>query len=197
MIKTRTASILLLGAAGAFAAAPVLAAPTLSDTQPAFWTGPYVGGQFGLNNSGIDSVDSSSSISYTIGPHIGYNFGMPLAGLPSPLILGANVFANFNGESNHLPNRAHFGSNVYGMDVLVGMPVGAQRRIMPYFKLGFGTLDGTGDLRGSSTNVNFGIGAEYKLMRNWGLTAQWLHESANDVTNNNFTVGVNYHFGRS
>lgn len=113
--------------------APALAAaaPRVSTTSPAFWTGPYAGAQLGLNASSLNNVNNSSAVSYSIGPHIGYNLVLPLSGLPSPLILGADVFATFNGESDHLHHRANFGSHVYGMDALVGMPLGVQRRFMP------------------------------------------------------------------
>lgn len=180
-----------VGAACALASTPLLAAPQISDTQPAFWTGPYIGGQLGLNNSSPDHGDSA--VAFGISPHIGYNVAVPLAGISSPLILGGDFFMTFNTKADHGP--ASYGSNVFGGEALVGMPLGSQQRIMPYFKLGFGVLDGTGDLHGSSANVRFGLGAEYELQRNWGLTAEWMHEDANRISNDNFMVGVNYHFG--
>ncbi|HEU0196570.1 MAG TPA: porin family protein [Nevskiaceae bacterium] len=187
----RTASKLMcFGAGCTLACAPALA---LAAQAPGagYWAGPYIGGELGLNDASGDHV--SSSTAFTVSPHIGYNAAVPLRGAFSPLILGADFFGEFNTETDHGP--AHFGSNVFGVDFLAGMPIGTQRRLMPYVKLGFGDLVGTGDLDGSDTSLRVGVGAEYHLQRNWGLRLQWIHQDADHITNNNFTAGVDYHFG--
>lgn len=188
----KTFKVLLLS--GACAALPGMAAAA-TPTDMGFWTGPYAGGQVGLNDSSADGLSSEDS--FTASPHVGYNAAIPLRGTYSPLIIGGDAFAEFNGKATHSPGpgpNPRYGSNVYGVDALAGMPLGAQRQIMPYFKLGFGSLNGTGDLGGSDTSLRVGLGAEYRLYPNIGLTGEWMHQDGDHITNNNFTVGVNYHF---
>lgn len=172
----------------ALASVPGMASAAVAN---GFWTGPYIGGGIGINDASGDYVDSSTS--FTASPHIGFNTAVPFT--PAvPLVLGADFFGEFNTQADHNDGRVRFGSRVYGMDFLAGLPIGAGQRVMPYFKLGFGHLSGTGDLHGSDTNVRYGLGAEYELERHVGLTAQWIHEDADRITNDNFAVGVNYHF---
>lgn len=191
----KTWKMLLLSSTCACIPGIALAAAPTADTG--YWAGPYVGGQIGLNDASANGLSSEDS--FTIGPHIGYNIALPLHGLSSPLILGADAFAEFNGESTHTVGSGiqgpKFGSNVYGIDALAGIPLGAQHRIMPYVKIGFGTVNATGDLDNSDTSFRVGFGAEYRLRRNWGVTGEFMHQDAGRITNNNFTVGVNYHFG--
>lgn len=191
--------VLLIGTSLAVLPAAALAAPYTRDGGAGFWTGPYAGGQIGLNEASGDGISTESA--FTGGVHLGYNAAIPLNSAYSPLIVGADAFAEFNGESTHSfngfgrPSGPQFGSNVYGVDALAGLSVGVQRQIMPYIKVGFGTLDGTGDLNGNDTSTRIGVGAEYHFRPHIGLTAQWMHQDADHITNNNFTVGVNYHFG--
>jgi len=191
MNKIRT--VLLLSAA--CASTPGLALAAAPASEMGFWTGPYAGGQVGLNDASADGLSSENA--FTVSPHLGYNVAVPLRNTYSPLVLGADVFAEFNGKATHSPGPGHnprFGSDVYGVDALAGMPLGRERQIMPYVKIGFGTLNGTGDLGGSDTSLRAGLGAEYRLYPNFGLTGEWMHQDADHITNNNFTVGVNYHF---
>lgn len=189
--------MLLLSTTCACVPCATLAATSAGESS--FWTGAYAGGQVGLNDASADGLSSEDS--FTVSPHIGYNVAVPLRGTYSPLILGADAFAEFNGKADHGPHPGpggrgpRFGSNVYGIDALAGMPLGARRQIMPYFKLGFGTLNGTGDLGDSETSVRIGLGAEYRLNSYLGITGEWMHQDADHITNNNFTAGVNYHFG--
>ena len=120
---------------------------------------------------------------------------MPASGLQSPIILGGNFFAEFNGQATH-DHGVSYGSNVYGMDFLAGYPLGATRELMPYIKVGFGQLNATGDLGGDETSARFGVGAELHLRSRLGVYGQWMHQDAAHITNDNFTVGLNFHFGQ-
>ncbi|MDE2149121.1 MAG: porin family protein [Gammaproteobacteria bacterium] len=168
-------------------AAPVLAAAA------DFWAGPYLGGQIGLNEA--DASHLSSETAVTGGVLGGYNLAVPIGGPYSPMILGGSVFAEFNGQVTHSPRDVNFGSNAYGFDFLAGLPLGVQRLWLPYVKVGFGNVDATGDLGGSDTSARIGLGAEYHWTPHMSLSAQWMHQDADRITNDNFTVGVRYHFG--
>lgn len=195
----KTWKMLLLSSICACVPGVALAATPVNAT--AYWAGPYVGGQIGLNDASADGLDSQTSL--TLGPHAGYNVALPLPALGwySSLIVGADVFADFNGESTHSPgptgNRPAFGSDVYGLEALAGLPLGARHQIMPYVKIGFGIVDATGNLDNTSTGFRIGFGGEYRLRSNWGVTAEYIHQDGGPISNNNFTVGVNYHFGAS
>lgn len=178
-------------------AAPAYSPVLLQNSDISFWTGPYAGGQIGINEAGGAGISSETAL--TGGLYLGYNAAIPIQASYSPLILGADAFVELNGQTTHVVTGFHpvatdFGSDTYGIDALAGLPVGINRRIMPFLKLGFGTIDGTGDLIGSDTNVRIGLGAEYRLDRDLGITAQWMHQDADRITNDNFTVGLNYRF---
>lgn len=202
-MKEKNWKILLAGFGLAIMPVASIAAATygqgsLYNSNIAFWTGPYAGGQIGINDVGGTGI--SNETAFTGGVDLGYNAAIPIQWTYSPLILGADAFIELNGQTTHVVTGFHpvatdFGSDVYGVDALVGLPVGRSRRIMPYLKLGFGTIEGTGDLIGSDTNVRIGLGAEYRLNQALGITAQWMHQDADLITNDNFTVGVNYRFG--
>lgn len=190
---TKTWSVLLLSATCACVPATCLARPMANTSS--YWTGLYAGGQVGLNDSSADHTDSS--LAFAISPHIGFNLPLPVNSRYSPLILGADFFFDHNGSVDHgAPGHPHFGSDVYGVDFLAGIPLGVQRRIMPYAKIGFGDVNGTDDSNEDDVGFRVGLGAEYHLRRNWGLTAEWMHQDSNSITNDNFMVGMNYHFGR-
>lgn len=181
-----------LAAGGMLILAPALsfAAPTLI-TQHGQWVGPYVGAQIGLNQSSAYSLNSQTS--FTGGVLGGYNVALPTTGNATPFILGGDVFAEFNGQSTH-NNGVNYGSNVIGADFLAGYPVGFKRELLPYVKVGMGDLSGTGDLGGSSVSARIGLGAQFKLTPDLAVQAQWMHQNGNHITNDNFTVGLNYQF---
>lgn len=194
----KTWKMLLLS--GTCACVPGIALAATPTAATSYWTGPYVGGQIGLNDASADGLDSQ--VSLTVGPHAGYNVALPLRALGqySPLIVGADVFADFNGQSTHsrlgsAGSRVAFGSNVYGAEVLAGLPLGAQHQIMPYAKMGVGIVIPTGDRNGTGANFRIGFGTEYRLRSNLGVTAEYSHQDGGSITSNNFTVGMNYHFG--
>lgn len=202
-MKEKNWKILLAGLGLAVMPVASMAATTYSQrsihgSNISFWTGPYAGGQIGINEAGGASI--SDETAFTGGVDLGYNAAVPIRGAFSPLILGADAFIELNSQTTHVitgfrPVATDFGSDVYGVDALAGLPIGRTRRVMPYVKLGFGTINGTGDLIGSDTNVRIGLGAEYRLDRVLGVAAQWMHQDADRITNDNFTIGINYRFG--
>lgn len=156
------------------------------------WTGPYVGGELGLNQSSAYDLDTQTSLAG--GVKGGYNLAVPLRGSIAPVILGGDVFATFNSQATH-NGSVDYGSNVVGVDFKAGYPLGYAGKFLPYVKLGVGDLSGTGALGGSATGLRVGLGAEYKLRPRIALTAEWMHEDANHITNDNVMFGVNYRFG--
>ncbi len=171
----------------ALAAGPGGAAPGLAGQ----WLGPYAGAQFGFNNSSASGLDNEAGIGG--GVLLGYNTSVPLSGLMQPVVLGGNFFGEFNGQETHNAGVT-YGSNVFGVDLLVGYPTGPRGRILPFLKLGFGLLSATGDLGGGEVGARIGLGTEYRVNPQLGLVAQWMHQDADHIANDHFTLGINYHF---
>lgn len=155
--------------------------------------GPYVGAQIGINNSSAYDLNTTNSL--TGGGELGYNVAAPLGRMETPLVFGGDVFGELNAQGSH-NHHVDYGSDVFGVDFLAGYPIGAAHELMPYVKLGVGRVNGTGDLGGHETGLRAGLGAELRLNNAVGLTGQWMHQENNHISNNNFTVGVNYHFDR-
>lgn len=193
-VSTRTAIAMLavLAAPAAYAADPLLG---LDHAAADKWAGPYIGGQLGVNNTSATGLSNENA--FDGGLILGYNTLANAAGLDSPAVLGANFFTEFNSEEIH-SNNLSYGSNVLGVDFQAGYPLGENRQIMPYVKFGFGDINATGDLssRGSGVGARVGIGGELWMNPGLGLVVQWMHQTGNSLTNDNFTVGLNYHFGK-
>lgn len=191
-ISTRNAVVAML----VLVPTAACAADLLGLSPPAAqrWAGPYVGGQVGVNNTSATGLSNENA--FDGGLSLGYNTVASAPGLKSPAILGADFFTEFNSEEIH-SSDVSYGSNVLGMDFLAGYPLGKARQLMPYIKFGFGDINATGDLsgRGSGVGARVGTGIELWMNPGLGLVAQWIHQTGNGITNDNFTVGVNYHFG--
>lgn len=186
-LRVATAALLLVPA-GAFAAIP------------GTWTGPYVGVQAGWNKSSLN--DFSSESAFTSGLRAGYNVQ-----LSDHFVVGGDVFYEWNQDKDHqtcfpgLPCASvNLGSNVYGVEGLVGFPIGLTGNFMPYVKIGYGHLDVTGDnnVSGSDSDWRYGAGLEWILTDSLGLTFQYTYakygDDVGDWKNSNFTLGVNFHF---
>ncbi len=168
------------------------------------WAGPYVGIDAGMNRSGSSGFSSENS--FTAGVNAGWNIVVgPLWG--TYFVIGGSAFYRWNGERDHgtCGNGAactdiDMGSDVYGVDVLVGFPVGAGGNFMPYFGSGYRHIRLTGDVSGSDhTWVNdFDLGLRWGLSRTIKLDFRYSYAEyggeVDDWRNNNFTVGVNFHF---
>lgn len=158
------------------------------------WAGPYVGGQVGINDSSAAGA-TSNEIAFSGGASLGYNKALQPAGGGTPAIVGADFFTEFNSQATH-SSGADYGSNALGIDFLAGYPLGNTQQLMPYVKVGFGDINATGDLAGAGdVGARIGVGAELWLAPAMGLVAQWMHQDSGGIANDNFTVGMNFHFG--
>lgn len=169
----------------------------VSTAQASDFAGPYVGAKVGANFSSATSLDNKTSL--TAGLEAGYNWDVQ-----DNFLLGFSGYYDNNAKSTHsgsggAPVSVDFGSQVYGLNLKLGLPSGPW---MPYAKLGYAQVNGVGDNYVSqfkNDTLGYGLGLEYKLMSNLGIAIEWDGNNAkhNDVTlhNNNLTVGVNYYFG--
>lgn len=163
---------------------------------PYSWTGPYVGAESGINRTQTDDFSSRNTL--TLGVKGGYNYQVS-----EHFVVGGDVFYNFNKKTDHsfvYGGTANFGSNVYGIDGLVGFPVGENGAFMPYVKLGYGHLEATGDASGSDHAVRIGGGLEWRFSQPLSFSVQYMHakygSDSDNWKNDNLTFGVSYHFGR-
>lgn len=148
------------------------------------WTGPYVGARVGINNAEIDPADSEAA--FTGGVQAGYdmNLGGP--------VVGVEGSADFNSKTDY--GLGEIGSNIWGLSGKLGVDMG---QVMPYGKLGWAYTNLTGDADEGEGGLTGGLGLEYKMMPNVSVKGEWTYNNAEffggtDVTNNAFTVGVNY-----
>ncbi|MHB1942765.1 MAG: porin family protein [Acidiferrobacteraceae bacterium] len=150
------------------------------------WSGPYIGARVGVNDAAFSDVSGSST--YTGGLEAGY-----LTNLNGPVV-GLDGFVDLNPNNTHAPD-VNFGSRVYGVDLILGLDNGP---FMPYAKVGYAQIHGTGALTGTGSGFHGGLGVEYMVYHNVGVDGQWTYDRANldggTLKNNNFTVGANLHF---
>lgn len=182
------ASTLTLGAV----AVPAAMAEGYMGQSAVNWTGPYVGGRIGWNNSDV-SNGSNSRNTFTGGVQAGYNVDL---GGP---VVGAEGFVDWNGSKAHdtVFGPVDYGSYNWGADAKLGVGLGP---LMPYGKIGLAHTNLTNQASGSAWGLHSGLGVEYKFMPNMSAKAEWTFSRANlgfperEFKNNNFTVGVNYYF---
>jgi hypothetical protein len=191
-MKKRNISIVAATVATAlFVAAPVV--------QASGFSGYSAGAKAGLNFAS-DGVTSGTA--FTVGIEGGYLMPETVLNLPSNFRVGGDAFLDLNMSTSHTYTVNYYGvtssySYSYGTDVLgadakVGYVMG---QFMPYAKLGLAEVIGTGGgASGSSIGLHGGIGAEYLLSQAAGVTAEWTYDSANELDNNNITLGAIYHF---
>lgn len=175
----------ILAAVASALALGSFAAPTAM-AQTTNWTGPYVGARVGINNAEIDPFDSEST--FTGGVQAGYdmNLGGPVVGVEGSV--------DFNSETEFGP--LEIGSNIWGISGKLGVDMG---QMMPYGKLGWAYTNLSGDSDEGEGGLTGGLGLEYKMMPNASLKGEWTYNNAEffedtEVTNNAFTVGVNFRF---
>ena len=169
----------------------------MTPAQSSEFDGGYVGGKIGVNRTDMTAVSKQSPMA--TGLEGGYNWNM------NSMLLGVDGFLDFNGKKTHTgvapaPATVYYGSHVYGLDLKLGLPNG---NWMPYAKLGYAHTGGRGDAYASAvgdSGAHLGLGVEYKFTPNWGLAGEWTNNSgksgATKLNNNNFTLGVNYYFGK-
>jgi len=162
---------------------------------PSEWTGAYVGGQMGWTQTKVDAFSSENALN--LGVLGGYNFQ-----LTEHVVVGGDLFYTWNQKKDHTfsggPAKANFGSDVYGVDGMVGFPVGEQGHFMPYLKVGYGHLEGTGDASGSDDAMRYGAGLQWRLNNPISFSFQYMYQkfgsSSGNWKNETFAFGATYHF---
>lgn len=178
--------------AGLLAAAPGLAFAQNNGQ----WTGFYAGAQAGINSSSANSGISTEQ-ALNLGILGGYTFQVA-----NHVVVGGNAFYEWNqGKTHSGPGgTAKIGTNVYGVDAMVGFPLSQSGAWMPFVKIGYGWANFTDDASStpSQNAMRYGAGIEWRTSEMLGFTAQYMYQKfGSDVAdwqNQNFTVGVNFHF---
>ncbi|THD11374.1 outer membrane beta-barrel protein [Metallibacterium scheffleri] len=186
-MKNRTLTIV---AAGLLA----LAGTASAQTPQTSFQGWYNGAKTGYSQTSGDAVNSTGS--WTLGYELGYNWQSQ-----GGFVFGLDGYYDYNAATDHdvsgTTGRLSIGSQAYGMDTKYGWASGP---VLYYAKVGYGGLSGMGDASGSGSGFHGGLGIEYKFTPKWSVTGEWLYEAGNtgpanaSLTNNNFTVGMNYYF---
>ncbi len=168
---------------------------SISVAQATEFSGGWIGAKAGSNRSDIAGAAAVSAKSAsTYGFEAGYNWDV------SSFLLGVNGFADFNQKSTHVatPAAVNYGSDVYGLDVKLGLPSG---NWLPYAKLGYGSARLTGGaIAGNGSGTHLGLGVEYKFAPHWSVAGEYTSISdkysnnTQKLNNNNFTIGINYYF---
>lgn len=138
------------------------------------FSGSYLGGKIGYN----ENRPSTSSTSDKAFPGLQGGHGWD----KGEWLLGIEGFYDHHTKS--VTGRD------YGADLKIGLPAD---KLMPYAKLG---------LAGSNpgTRLHGGVGIEYKFAPQWSVLGEWMLDTKSvnsvDQKNNNFSVGLNYYFGK-
>lgn len=154
------------------------------------FAGSYVGGKVGSNNSSISGVGAApGKNTTTYGLEGGHGWDV------DNVLLGVDGFYDSNRQSTHSAT-SDYGSNVSGLGLKAGFPM---NRLMPYARLGYAHVGGTGTASGfSHDDVFSGFGLEYKFAPNWSVAGEWTTvapiDNGTKLKNQNFTIGVSYYF---
>lgn len=152
----------------------VMGLTTAAHAQKADFSGFYEGLQVGRNESDASGLQQIQRTSTYPGFVAGYSY------VTNDNLLGVEAFANYHKKSTT------------GKDAGVGLKVG---RVMGSF-LVFGRVAATGTWPSSRPQV--GLGVEYKLDKNFALTAFASHDQTTDGgikrQNKNTAVGLLYYF---
>lgn len=170
----------------------VLAAALLSmaAAQASEFDGSWAGGKIGSNRSNVTTLETKSATTY--GLEGGHNWNM------GGFLLGVDGFIDWNDKETHNPGAINYGSDAYGLDVKLGIPSG---KWLPYAKVGYVRTESNGLAPSvNDEDVHLGLGVEYKFTSNWSVTGEYTEASARSATqkleNRNFTIGLNYYFGK-
>lgn len=168
---------------------------SISAVQASEFSGGWIGAKVGNNRSDVSAVPAfNAKDANTYGFEAGYNWDM------GGFLLGVDGFADFNQKTTHTTSVpaafANYGTDVYGLDAKLGLPSG---NWLPYAKLGYGSVRGTGvSLAGSASGAHLGLGVEYKFAPHWSVAGEYTNISSKSngikVNNNNLTIGINYYF---
>ncbi|CAK0781474.1 exported hypothetical protein [Gammaproteobacteria bacterium] len=173
----------------------LLAMPTV---QASDFSGIYITGKLGINNSqmsGINNTNSKNSPTY--GFEEGYNWDK------SGFLVGVDFFLDMNQKTTHTlvgSPDLNYGSNAMGLDAKLGLPI---TNLMPYVKLGLTRITGMGVYPVTKfkygVDLHLGLGLEYKLSPTWSavgeLTKATNKADSDKLSNENFTLGITYYLG--
>ena len=169
---------------------------SVSVAQASEFEGGWIGAKAGSNRSdvsGTNALDKQRANTY--GVEGGNNWDM------SGYSLGLAGFLDSNRDATHnagTVNSTLYGSTVYGLDAKLGLPMG---NWLPYAKLGYARTAGNRAKNAFGANgAHLGLGVEYKFAPQWSLAGEYTSATAKNngdkMTNNNFTLGINYYFGK-
>ena len=182
-MRTMNGKLLAILLAAAFSAAGSAAAADFS--------GAYVGGDVGINNS---STSGTYTTSPAVAPFYGVEggYGWDVGG---NVLLGVDGHVDSYQDTTHTP-AGDYGSHAYGLGLKVGVPIDS---LMPYARLGYDHTQGTGALSGfSSGSANSGVGLMYKFAPSWSLEGEWSATTPAaaglKLKSNTLNFGLNYHF---
>jgi outer membrane immunogenic protein len=166
---------------GAFAAdlAPPMSAPP-EITPPAAttnWDGPYIGATLGYD---WGSASGSSGSGFLIGGQVGYNFHLADAIVAG--VQGNIDWVNVSGSSGSSWDGALTARLGYDVD-----------SVLPYVEAGvaFDSFTGGGS---SNTGYVLGAGVEFMLADQLSANVEYRYEGFSGFSDNQFRVGLNYHF---
>jgi len=168
---------------------------SMAAAQASEFDGMYIGGKAGLNRSNISGASTASKENTTtMGFEEGYNWDM------GGFLLGGSLFVDMNQKAVRTAAPVNSGSSTLGLDAKLGLP---SNSLMPYVKLGWDRTTGTGAFPASqfkyTNHLHMGVGVEYKLADNWGVAGEWTNSASkvagSKLTNDNFTINLNYYLG--
>lgn len=161
------------------------------------WTGWYIGFQLGTNRNSYDGFGTDNALAEELTG--GYNYQ-----INSNFVVGADLYTDWNSETNHSVNSspgvsADFGSRGYGAEGMVGLAVS---NFLPYVKVGYGRVSLSGNLSGNDNAARYGVGVLWRINSNSGLVLQYIYQKASisnnqgngDLKNSNIMVGYNWYF---
>jgi OOP family OmpA-OmpF porin len=152
--------------------------------------GAYVGLKAGGSRSAGTGDQKASASALGVEGGYGWDAGKAL--------LGIYGFLNFNDSTTHSPSGLDYGSDIYGLGLKAGLPIG---NLLPYAKLGYAEAKGRKDASGVRGDGVIGaLGVEYKLSTNWSVSGEYSYTNPSvniadtKFKNENFMLGLNYYF---
>jgi outer membrane protein OmpA-like peptidoglycan-associated protein len=169
----------------------------IKSAQASDYSGSYISGKFGINNSsatGTTSAPHASTLAYGVqGGYLetGYNWDV------RSVTIGLGAYADFNAYEKH-SNGVTYGSRSYGVDTKLGLPLDDWYL---YGKFGYGNSTGTRDLSTvSQKSPNFAMGVEYKIVARLGAIVEYKFDNFESqgtrISNKTLTFGLTYYFDR-
>jgi len=175
----------------------IVAQLMMDSAQASDYSGRYISGKFGINNSsatGTISAPHAGTLAYGVqGGYLesGYNWDV------KSFTIGLGAYADFNAYEKHT-NGVTYGSRSYGLDTKLGLPL---EDWYLYGKFGYGNSTGTKDLSAvSQKSSNFALGVEYQIVSRLGAIVEYKFDDfgsqGTQIKNRTLTFGLTYYFDR-